>query len=83
MKLIFNCFDEDGNGTLSRDEFGAAAKRFSTRKEALDTFVNKVFKECDSNLDGKVTLSEFFHWQAKYPQDFEDFVGTINILKTE
>lgn len=35
IKLIFNCFDEDGNGTLSREEFESAAKRFSTRKDTL------------------------------------------------
>jgi len=83
MRLIFNCFDEDGNGTLSRDEFLSAAKRFSSRQDSLDPFVDKVFRACDADGDNKVTLEEFMNWQESCTKDFDEFVGTINILKRD
>eukprot|EP01126_Amoeba_proteus_P038014 TRINITY_DN3945_c0_g1_i5.p2 TRINITY_DN3945_c0_g1~~TRINITY_DN3945_c0_g1_i5.p2 ORF type:complete len:172 (-),score=43.30 TRINITY_DN3945_c0_g1_i5:634-1149(-) len=43
IKLIFNCFDEDGNGELSKDEFRHAAEKFSQCSASLETFTETVF----------------------------------------
>lgn len=43
QQVIFNCFDEDGNGVLDREEFKMAATRFSDQKDNIDAFCNRVF----------------------------------------
>jgi len=84
IKLIFNCFDEDGNGILSKSEFASAAKRFSTKTDGSgEAFAEKVFKACDADGDNKVTLQEFVKWYGSNPKDFDDFTGNINILKAD
>lgn len=49
IKLIFNCFDEDGDGELTRAEFVTAAKRFSSSNTSIDSLVDSVFAVCDLN----------------------------------
>jgi len=82
IKLIFNCFDEDGSGSLSREEFTLAAKRFCDM-QSPEKFTDQVFKACDENGDGSVSLKEFENWVKKNPEDFEKFVGVLNILPSE
>jgi hypothetical protein len=46
--VIFNCFDDDGNGVLSKEEFLKAAKRFSDTEKNIQAFSDRVFKAvCD------------------------------------
>eukprot|EP01126_Amoeba_proteus_P049404 TRINITY_DN5778_c0_g1_i2.p1 TRINITY_DN5778_c0_g1~~TRINITY_DN5778_c0_g1_i2.p1 ORF type:complete len:189 (-),score=34.45 TRINITY_DN5778_c0_g1_i2:63-629(-) len=80
IKLIFNCFDEDGNGELSKEEFRRAARRFSHNTDSLEKFIDSVFTVCDLNGDGKVTYSEFVAWQMAHPEDFQKFTGSVHIL---
>lgn len=42
--VIFNCFDDDGNGVLSKEEFFKAAKRFSDTEKNIQAFSDRVFK---------------------------------------
>jgi len=79
VKLIFNCFDEDRSGTLSREEFNHAATRFCDL-QSPELFTERIFKECDENGDGSVSLKEFTNWVNRNHQDFEKFVGVLNIL---
>jgi len=83
IKLIFNCFDEDGDGELTKAEFVTAAKRFSKSTEARETLVDSVFSVCDLNGDGKVTYSEFVAWQMTHPEEFKKFAGSVHILEGE
>eukprot|EP01126_Amoeba_proteus_P052509 TRINITY_DN6348_c0_g1_i1.p1 TRINITY_DN6348_c0_g1~~TRINITY_DN6348_c0_g1_i1.p1 ORF type:complete len:191 (+),score=32.21 TRINITY_DN6348_c0_g1_i1:53-625(+) len=83
IKLLFNCFDEDSNGELSKEEFRKAAEKFSTNTTSLTKFVDSVFSTCDINGDGKVTYSEFVAWQKSHPEDFQKFTGNLHILDME
>lgn len=95
IKLIFNCFDEDGDGELTKAEFITAAKRFSSSEQSIDTLVDSVFTVCDLNGiqflgrtdilsgDGKVTYSEFVAWQMTHPEEFKKFTGSVHILEGE
>jgi len=83
IRLIFNCFDDDGNGVLSKDEFLKAAKRFSDTDKNVSAFSEKVFKACDANGDGEVSYKEFANWVIANPEEFEEFAGVLNILGRE
>jgi len=80
IRLIFNCFDDDGNGVLSKDEFLKAAKRFSDTDKNVVAFSERVFKACDANGDGEVSYKEFTSWVTQNPTEFEEFAGVLNII---
>lgn len=52
---MFKTRDADGDGSLSEDEFTAAAKDDEKKKDALKTRFAKI----DSDKDGKLSLDEF------------------------
>jgi len=79
IRLIFNTFDTDGNDFLSKDEFLAATKRFSTVTNVQE-LSDKVFYECDVNGDGKISFQEFFDWVQNNKDTFEQLVGVLNII---
>jgi len=57
MKGVFEMADEDGNGTLSREEFRTCLKSADlglTRKE-----MNLLLSECDYDNDGRISYNEF------------------------
>jgi Ca2+-binding EF-hand superfamily protein len=56
IKLIFNCFDEDGDGELTKAEFTTAAKRFSNSNSSIENLVDSVFATCDLNGKRKFVL---------------------------
>eukprot|EP01126_Amoeba_proteus_P031442 TRINITY_DN3084_c0_g1_i1.p1 TRINITY_DN3084_c0_g1~~TRINITY_DN3084_c0_g1_i1.p1 ORF type:complete len:174 (-),score=25.60 TRINITY_DN3084_c0_g1_i1:120-641(-) len=84
VKLIFNCFDEDGNGVLTRDEFRSAALKFSDAEdENVGAFCDRVFKACDVNGDGEVSYKEFYTWVTGNQDEFDKFAGVLNILPAD
>jgi len=80
IRLIFNCFDSDGNGVLDREEFKMAAQRFSSQSGSIDAFCDRVFFACDRNGDGDVSYKEFLEWVTSNQDEFEQFAGVLNIL---
>jgi len=80
VRLIFNCFDEDGNGVLDREEFEMAATRFSETKDNIKSFCDHIFTVCDENGDGEVSYKEFHTWVTTHQEEFEKFAGVLNIL---
>eukprot|EP01125_Pyxidicula_operculata_P016831 TRINITY_DN5831_c0_g2_i2.p1 TRINITY_DN5831_c0_g2~~TRINITY_DN5831_c0_g2_i2.p1 ORF type:complete len:133 (+),score=18.92 TRINITY_DN5831_c0_g2_i2:278-676(+) len=83
VRLIFNCFDADGNGVLTKDEFKKAAKNFSDLNgDEIDDFTEKVFRECDKNGDKEVSYKEFHNWVISHQDSFTDLVGVLNIVRT-
>jgi len=80
VRLVFNCFDDDGNGVLDKNEFKLAATRFSSQKDDIESFCNRVFAACDKNGDGQVSYREFYDWVTHNQEEFEKFAGVLNIL---
>ena len=57
----FRAYDEDGNETLSRDEFvGLHAELVQSSLTALD--VDRALAALDRDGDGEIHVSEFIHW---------------------
>jgi len=56
---------------------------FSSKRDSSKLCLDQVFKACDENGDGSVSLKEFENWVKKNPEDFEKFVGVLNILPSE
>jgi len=79
IRLIFNTFDSDGNGFLSKEEFQTATTKFSD-VENSNALSDKVFMECDKNHDGKVSFQEFCDWVQSNQEAFEKLVGVLNII---
>jgi calcium-dependent protein kinase len=52
LRTVFNAFDEDGNGTISIDEFKAVV-------EDSDELWKKIIRRVDKNGDGEIDFDEF------------------------
>jgi len=84
IKLIFNCFDDNGDGVLSKEELELAAKKFSCWSDSdLKIFTTKIFQQCDVNNSGAISYKEFQNWVNTHPVEFEEFVGVLNILSLQ
>jgi len=79
IRLVFNSFDSDGNGVLSKEEFMAAADRFSTAKNR-NQLAEKYFRECDKSKNGKVSFNEFHDWVNENPKKYEALIGILNVI---
>jgi hypothetical protein len=57
IRQIFEQFDVNKDGKISRDEFAEAAKKFNIKLEgsSLDSFVESI----DANKDGEISFDEF------------------------
>jgi len=76
VSLVFNSFDANGDGKVTRDELAKAVRLFSD--EGSD-FVNKVFKSCDKNGDGSINNAEFTAWVKQDPEAYATVCSKLNI----
>jgi Ca2+-binding EF-hand superfamily protein len=64
LRQVFESFDTDGNGTLSKAELRQVIDLFVTPPESdtrpeSDKQFNRVYKAADTNGDGVISLDEF------------------------
>lgn len=57
VKAAFRVFDHNNDGSISKDELKEAMVNFGTR--CTDDEFDLMFKEADSNQDGKIDFDEF------------------------
>lgn len=55
---LFHSIDEDSNGHIDRDEFGAKARELMDLNISVGD-ITKVFDFMDTDRDGKITLEQF------------------------
>lgn len=60
----FQYFDEDGNGTLSKDEFYKLYEDLSNYGLLLPS-VEDCFDELDADKSGSITFNEYIQWLIK------------------
>eukprot|EP01126_Amoeba_proteus_P018338 TRINITY_DN1929_c0_g2_i5.p1 TRINITY_DN1929_c0_g2~~TRINITY_DN1929_c0_g2_i5.p1 ORF type:complete len:130 (-),score=35.31 TRINITY_DN1929_c0_g2_i5:185-574(-) len=81
LKLIFNAFDKNLDEKISKKEFSLAVEKFSIptnfTKENKKGFIDKVFRECDTDGNGFLSLNEFITWSKKDPQTFRTIAGLL------
>ena len=63
LKELFNKFDEDGGGSLDREEIGALAKGIGHKLTAKE--LDAAMKEMDEDGEGDVDFVEFYAWWQK------------------
>merc|ERR1719244_992894 len=60
LVIGFKTFDQDGDGAITTSELEAVARIFLPMKvQQTDDIVNKLMKEMNFNMDGKVSFQEF------------------------
>jgi len=77
LHTIFQAFDTDGSGSLSRDEFVKALQSMElglTRRE-----VNCVLSQYDTNRDGQISYNEF----VPFAFDLLARLGEMRIVETQ
>ncbi|EUB54432.1 Putative calmodulin-like protein [Echinococcus granulosus] len=57
LREIFNCFDTDGNGTISREEFAKILNVVSLNPSAVQ--LKLLMSQVDINGDGQIAFDEF------------------------
>ncbi|VDL60686.1 unnamed protein product [Hymenolepis diminuta] len=57
LRDIFNCFDTDGNGTISRDEFAQILSVVSLDPSSVQ--IKLLMSQVDINGDGQIAFDEF------------------------
>jgi len=79
----FRAADKDGSRSLSKKEFFKFFETEGMKKKAI----NKLYKKCDKNKDGKITYSEFGEWMEREMADgvladtFGDMLAATNAAK--
>ena len=58
-KKVFQSFDVNGDGKLSRDEYSQALNKMKIPKEICDIVTNSVFARFDSDKDDGIDEDEF------------------------
>eukprot|EP01126_Amoeba_proteus_P017544 TRINITY_DN1850_c0_g1_i2.p1 TRINITY_DN1850_c0_g1~~TRINITY_DN1850_c0_g1_i2.p1 ORF type:complete len:186 (+),score=20.41 TRINITY_DN1850_c0_g1_i2:145-702(+) len=79
LQLVFNCFDQDGNEILTRDEFIEAGTKITLDESSVEC-LGSAFDSCDTNHDGKITYTEFCAWYQNNPEAFKKYLGTMQVL---
>lgn len=62
MKTVFDSFDSDGNGALSRDEIADVLR--SLGMSPSDEDITSIFLHTDTDLSNTIEFSEFSPWMA-------------------
>lgn len=69
VEVVFNKYDSDGNGALSREEIQSCIKELGL--ELNDEEFTKFFQSIDTNGDGSIDFSEFSLWYLKSNERIE------------
>lgn len=59
LRTLFQNFDKDHNGTLSKEEFVSALRHMSPEKNISQEVADKLFDTIDANHDKQISFSEF------------------------
>jgi len=67
--FCFNMFDEDGNGTMDRDELSQMLKanHFASDEASVTRKVDTVMKQADQDGTGTIDMNEFLMLSKKFP----------------
>ena len=68
LKQMYDLFDADNDGCITKSEMKVGFDRFMKTKSNDDT-VDFIFKLCDSSGEGKVTFNE---WQVLFENTVKD-----------
>jgi len=83
LDLIFNAFDENRDGTISREEFEKAVKLFYQPNDRgtplTDAFIKAAFDACDADNSNTITKTEFRQFLDRDQQTFADVCGILAI----
>lgn len=79
IKVIFDRFDLDGDGTLSLDELSSVMKTMAIRPPSVIS-IQRLFKSMDVNEDDRVSLDEFSDWIMD--TGTASFKGVIEMVST-
>lgn len=74
LRQLFNKFDNDGGGTLDREEIGALAKGIGHKLTAKE--LDAAMTEMDQDGEGDVDFVEFYAWWQKNKERSD---GPLNI----
>ena len=72
---MFNSYDENGDGTLSKTEVLHALSRL----EMPETYASEIFARADTNGDGVLDFSEFVHYVHSTEKEFRDLFSLIDV----
>ncbi len=77
---VFNSFDENGDGTLSKDEFKDACKLMEL--DFSDKEIYDMFEKMDTSHDEKIQPDEFKEFVKKqYKSNDRLFIAKFDIMK--
>lgn len=84
ITLIFNSYDENGSGTLTKDEFVAMVTEASHKGQKLDDeatqFINSAWEACTRGQPGvQLSLIQFLDWLKKNPKTFDQVQAVVNL----
>ena len=80
VRALFDDIDEDGGGTLDREEVGQLLGRLSDVPVAEDD-LSSAMQALDADGDGSVDFEEFLHWWQLVRQERGGSVWASNINK--
>ena len=67
---IFNEFDTDGNGYITREELSNVMVQLG--QKPTDDELMEMIREVDDDLDGQINIDEFMHLMARKMKDTTD-----------
>eukprot|EP01126_Amoeba_proteus_P031580 TRINITY_DN3095_c0_g1_i20.p1 TRINITY_DN3095_c0_g1~~TRINITY_DN3095_c0_g1_i20.p1 ORF type:complete len:141 (+),score=20.84 TRINITY_DN3095_c0_g1_i20:295-717(+) len=67
IELLLNCFDTDGDGLLSREEFSLMIKEIchhspEIEDHVVDQFISDSFEACDIKRNERIESQAFIDW---------------------
>lgn len=77
LRAMFNKFDADGSGYISKDEFITLVSQ--SKLEIPDPDVLNFFNKIDTNKDGKISLDEFRFYYTYNEGEFKEMVEIFGL----
>lgn len=74
LRFSFDSADKNGDGTLSKSEFGLFLRR--ALPDVANKIINQAFAAADTNTDSAVTFPEFMKWMRNEEQ--QSIVDALN-----